>query len=84
MADVDGIKEDRRGTWSVFNGPEPEIRVLDTPEAEAEAVGRWVATRVGEGVKPEELAVFVRSPTEVHDAPGEGPGVPSRRGDGVR
>lgn len=65
MADVDGIKEDRRGTWSVFNGPEPEIRVLDTPEAETEAVGRWVAARVGEGVKPEELAVFVRSSTEV-------------------
>jgi superfamily I DNA/RNA helicase len=30
LADVDGIKEDRRGTWSVFNGPEPEIEVLDS------------------------------------------------------
>jgi superfamily I DNA/RNA helicase len=65
LADVDGIKEDRRGTWSVFNGPAPEIRVLDTPEAEAEAIGRWVTARVGEGIKPEELAVFVRSSNEV-------------------
>jgi len=65
MADVDGIKEDRRGTWSVFNGADPEIRVLDTPEEEAEAVGRWASVRLGEGVKPEELAVFVRSQNEV-------------------
>lgn len=65
LADVDGIKEDRRATWSVFNGPEPEIQVLDSPEAETEAVGRWLAARAAEGVKAEELAVFVRSPGEV-------------------
>jgi hypothetical protein len=46
LADVDGNKEDRRSTWSVFNGPEPEIRVLDAPAAEAEAVGRWLAAGV--------------------------------------
>jgi mRNA-degrading endonuclease RelE of RelBE toxin-antitoxin system len=68
LADVDGINEDRRGTWSVFNGPEPEIRVLDTWEAEVAAVGQWAAARVADGVKPDELAVFVRSPTEVKRA----------------
>jgi hypothetical protein len=65
LADVDGIKEDRRGTWSVFNGPEPEIRVLNSPEAETEAVGQWIAARVAEGVRAEDLAVFVRSQDEV-------------------
>jgi superfamily I DNA/RNA helicase len=65
LEDVDGIKEDRRGTWSVFNGSEPEIRVLDKAGAETEAVSRWIAARAGEGVRPEELAVFVRSPKEV-------------------
>jgi superfamily I DNA/RNA helicase len=68
LADVDGIKEDRRGTWSVFNGPEPEIRVLESRSAESEAVGRWIAARLGEGVKPEEVAVFVRSLDEVSRA----------------
>jgi len=65
LADVDGIKQDRRGTWSVFNGPEPEIRVLDSPEAEAETVGQWLTARVAEGVKAEGLAGFVRSQNEV-------------------
>ncbi len=65
LADVDGIKEDRRGTWSVFNGPEPELRVLDSIEAETKAVGLWLAARVAEGVKAEEMAVFVRSSAEV-------------------
>jgi mRNA-degrading endonuclease RelE of RelBE toxin-antitoxin system len=65
LSDIDGIKEDRRGTWSVFNGPDPQIQVLDSPEAEIDAVGRWIARRIAEGVKAEELAVFVRSPNEV-------------------
>jgi superfamily I DNA/RNA helicase len=68
LADVDGIKEDRRGTWSVFNGPEPAIQVLDSATAESEAVGQWIAARLGEGVKPEEVAVFVRSLDEVSRA----------------
>ena len=58
LADVDGIKEDRRGTWSVFNGPEPEVRVLDSVAAETAAVGHWIAGRLADRVKPEELAVF--------------------------
>lgn len=70
LADVDGLTEDRRGTWSVFNGPEPEIRVLDSPEAEARAVGEWIAARTATGVKAEELAVFVRSANEVSRAHG--------------
>lgn len=68
LADVDGITEDRRGTWSVFNGPDPAIRVFESREAEAGAVGKWLAARVAGGLKPEELAVFVRSPKEVERA----------------
>jgi superfamily I DNA/RNA helicase len=33
LSDVDGNTEDRRGTVSVFNGPQPTIQTLDTPEA---------------------------------------------------
>ena len=31
LSDVDGNVEDRRGTISVFNGPEPKIMALDSP-----------------------------------------------------
>jgi hypothetical protein len=29
IGDVDGNKEDSRGTASIFNGPDPEVRALD-------------------------------------------------------
>jgi superfamily I DNA/RNA helicase/mRNA-degrading endonuclease RelE of RelBE toxin-antitoxin system len=65
VADVDGNLEERHGTVSVFNGPEPVLAVLDTAEDEIETVSRWLADRVAEGVKPHEIAVFVRSPAEL-------------------
>lgn len=65
ITDVDGNVEDRRATISVFNGPAPLIRVLDTVAEESAVVGRWLAERVAEGVAPGEMAIFVRSPVEV-------------------
>jgi mRNA-degrading endonuclease RelE of RelBE toxin-antitoxin system len=65
LSDVDGNAEDRRGTVSVFNGPAPEIETFDDPEPEAEAVGEWVKGRVGQGVEPHEIGVFVRSSREL-------------------
>jgi superfamily I DNA/RNA helicase len=68
LADVDGNAEDRRGTVSVFNGPAPAIETFDDPEQEAEAVGKWIAARIGEDVQPDEIGVFVRSPREFRHA----------------
>jgi len=65
IGDVDGVVEERRGTISVFNGPDPEVRVLDTEDDECRTVGAWISTRVAEGVSPEEIAVFVRSEAEI-------------------
>jgi hypothetical protein len=65
VADVDGNVEDRSGTISVFNGPEPTIRILDTTTSETEAVSQWLTDRTTEGVKPHEIGVFVRSPAEL-------------------
>lgn len=65
IGDVDGVVEERRGTISVFNGPDPEVRVLDTEGDERQTVGEWIAARVAEGVRPEEIAVFVRSEAEI-------------------
>lgn len=65
ITDVDGNTDDRRGTISVFNGPAPMVRVLDTVKDESAAVGAWLADRSREAVAPGEMAVFVRSPAEI-------------------
>ena len=61
LSDVDGNTESRRGTVSVFNGPPPAIEIHDDTGAESAAVGRWIADRIAEDVKPHEIGVFVRS-----------------------
>ena len=68
VSDVDGNTEDRRGTISTFNGPPPDIMVLDTPEEEIKAVSQWLAERTKEGVVPHEIGVFVRSAAELDRA----------------
>ena len=61
MSDVDGNTEERCGTLSAFDGPEPQVLVCDSEQEEAESVGRWVTERVAEGVEPHEVGIFVRS-----------------------
>ena len=38
LSDVDGNTENRRDTISVFNGPKPDIMILNTPEEEIKTV----------------------------------------------
>ena len=68
LSDVDGLVEDRRGTISVFNGPEPIIKTFDTPEEEIDAVAQWINERRQEGVAPHEIGIFVRSAAEIDRA----------------
>lgn len=68
VSDVDGNVEDRRGTVSVFNGPKPDIRVFESIEREAEAVGAWIAERIRDGVVPYEIGIFVRSDEQLDRA----------------
>ncbi len=68
VTDVDGNTEDRRGAVSVFNGPAPDIQVLDTLAAETTAVGAWLEARTTEGVLPHEMGVFVRSAAQLERA----------------
>ena len=42
VSDVDGNTEDRGNTISVFNGPAPIIRVLDSLKAETATVSKWI------------------------------------------
>jgi len=65
LSDVDGNKEERRGTISVFNGPKPAILILDSAEEEIKTVSQWLAERRNEGLMPHEMGVFVRSEAEL-------------------
>ena len=62
LRDSDGSEDERRGIVSVFDGPPPEIRSVETAEAEAEAVHDAVAGWMAEGILPHEIGLFVRTP----------------------
>ncbi len=68
VADVDGIVEDRRGTISIFNSADPEIKTFNSVEGEIAGVGEWISRLTNEGVLPTEIAVFVRSEDELERA----------------
>jgi hypothetical protein len=61
MTDVDGLAESRRGTVSVFDGPAPTVKICKDVMAEGELVSAWVAERLREGCRADEIGVFVRS-----------------------
>jgi superfamily I DNA/RNA helicase len=65
ITDVEGNREERRDTVSVFNGPPPLIRVFEAEAEESQAVGEWLSARVKDGVRPHEGAVFVRSAAQI-------------------
>ena len=65
LSDVDGNTEERSGTISVFNGPQPTIMVLDSPEDEIKATGEWLEARMDQGLMAHEIGVFVRSEAEL-------------------
>jgi hypothetical protein len=67
VSDVDGVTQSREAI-SIFNGPSPDIRVLDTPEEEIRTVSEWLSEQENGGVKPHEIAVFVRSSAELDRA----------------
>jgi mRNA-degrading endonuclease RelE of RelBE toxin-antitoxin system len=61
VQDVDGNEQDRRGTVSVFNGPDPEIQTFADADREIEGVADWIKKTVAEGIAPAEIGLFVRS-----------------------
>jgi len=65
FSDVDGIKESREGTVSVFNGPEPQVVECSSFEKEQKLIAQWIAERLKEGIFPHEIAIFVRSHAEI-------------------
>ena len=61
VQDVDGNEQDRRGTVSVFNGPDPEIQIFADTEREVAGVTEWIKQAVADGIAPAEIGLFVRS-----------------------
>lgn len=61
VSDADGEKDDRRGTISVFNGPEPVVVLADTADAEQGAIADFIRGALNDGINAEEIAVFVRT-----------------------
>lgn len=68
VRDVDGVEQDRRGTVSVFNGPEPELRTFENQAVEIAGVAAWINALVEAGTAPAEIGVFVRSKNELQRA----------------
>ena len=65
ISDVDGNVDDRSGTVSVFNGPQPFICSFNSYEEEKTFVSDWLRNLKDEGVKSREIGVIVRSESEI-------------------
>ena len=65
LTDVDGNQESRFGTISAFNGPAPTIQTVQSASDEAKVIAAWISDLIAHGVKPEEIAVFVRSDAQL-------------------
>ena len=68
LADVDGVTEQRGGTVSAFNGPEPLVKALASAEEESACIVQWLRDRRSEGYEPHEIGMFVRSDAELERA----------------
>ncbi|PKK92332.1 MAG: DNA helicase [Candidatus Wallbacteria bacterium HGW-Wallbacteria-1] len=68
ITDVDGNCENRKGTVSVFNGPAPVFFIGNSKKDETEFVAKWIIERIDEGMKPEEIGIFVRSGDQMNRA----------------
>lgn len=65
VVDVDGNREDRRHTISVFNGPPPEVVAFSGEAEECVGAAAWIRRAVDEGLQPHELGVFVRAVAQI-------------------
>ena len=68
VVDVDGNRECRSDTVSVFNGPTPEICMFPTPEEECAKVTSWLLDRATSIGGSAVLGVIVRSKAELSRA----------------
>lgn len=88
VRDVDGLEDERSGTVSVFEGPEPEVFLASDETEERAAAAGFLARILASGIEPEEIGVFVRAEPQLPRAraaeaaglPVRGPGERTREG----
>lgn len=68
ITDADGEQLERNHTISAFGGEPPVIKGYANEEAEKDAVVAFINNRLDAGVKPHEMALFVRSQNEFNRA----------------
>ncbi len=61
VSDADGEKGERKGTVSVFNGPDPLIILADTKDNEIKTVADFINNAIAEGIAPAEIGIFTRT-----------------------
>ena len=61
VRDVDGNEDNRAGTVSVFDGPDPMVRIVDDEAAEVAAASEHLKAIIDHGVDPGDIGLFVRS-----------------------
>jgi hypothetical protein len=62
LRDGDGLEDERAGTISVFEGPQPIVSVFPDEQSEADAVCSFVQEALADGIGPSEIGIFVRLP----------------------
>ena len=68
IADVDGVQEERHGTVSVFDGPEPVVVLAKDETDEAGRVGQFLRACMADGMAPADLAILIRSQRQLSRA----------------
>lgn len=85
LSDLDGVEERRRGTISVFDGPVPQVALLEDEAQERELVALFLMECLQEGIAPSEIGVLVRGERQLTRAreSGKAAGLDPRDGHGV-
>jgi len=66
--DMDGREEARKGTVSVFDGPQPQVLKLADESAEREAILGFLNAARADGIVSDEIGLFVRSRAQLDRA----------------
>jgi superfamily I DNA/RNA helicase len=65
-ADADGDPLTRDAV-SILNGPVPRVAAIGSIADEISGLAEWLESRLSEGVKPKEIAIFGRTEAVLHD-----------------
>jgi len=68
LRDVDGVTEERSGTVSVFNGPNPQREIFSSTSDEIDGISGWILSQLSNDVQPDEIGIFVRTKDELERA----------------